>query len=281
MKFKSILSAVVLAAAVVGCVFAQDKKNEYISIDEVKVVADDWRDFQIQGEYVWKNGGMVFACQCIADGDGQFTVVGFPGGFPGEGWIAKEVRVVYKGQIEGNEVILKPAYMDMEGQNNLPIPEVHQADVTKIDLEGKLKLEYYKLQPTFEGEIKLQNLDGEYVPAKQKGAAGGQKKSTLDEILERINEKYKGKFTDADRVIIDALHQKLMKNQRLQNSAKTTDPKIFTESIFPSAFGDAAMESYTESEESYAAMFADKSKYDAIMGALAGVIYREMRKSLN
>ena len=53
---------------------------------------------------------------------------------------------------------------------------------------------------------------------------------------------------------------------------------IFKESIFPSAFGDAAMESYTESQESYASMFADKSKYDAIMSALAGVIYREMRK---
>lgn len=137
MKLNPIFSAAVLAAAMVSCVFAQEKKNEYISIDEVKAVADDWRDFQIQGEYVWKNGGMVFACQCIADGDGQFTVVGFPGGFPGEGWIAKEVRVVYKGKIEGNEVILKPAYMDIEGQNNQPIPAGHEEDVTKIDLEGK------------------------------------------------------------------------------------------------------------------------------------------------
>ena len=42
MKLNSILSAAVLAAAMVGCVFAQDKKNEYISIDEVKAVADDW-----------------------------------------------------------------------------------------------------------------------------------------------------------------------------------------------------------------------------------------------
>lgn len=150
--------------------------------------------------------------------------------------------------------------------------------VEKVDLEGKLKLEFYKLIPTFSGEIKLENLDGEYVPAKQKGAAGAQKKSTLDEILERINEVYKGKFTEADRVIIDSLHDKLMKNQKLQSSARTSDPVIFKESIFPSAFGDAAMESYTESQESYASMFADKSKYDAIMSALAGVIYREMRK---
>lgn len=79
-------------------------------------------------------------------------------------------------------------------------------------------------------------------------------------------------------MIIDALHQKLMKNQKLADSARTADPTIFTESIFPSAFQAAAMDSYTESQESFASLFADQSKFNAIMSALAGVIYREMRK---
>ena len=38
------------------------------------------------------------------------------------------------------------------------------------------------------------------------------------------------------------------------------------------------MDSYLESQESYKALFEDKTKYDAIMNALAGVIYREMRQ---
>ena len=145
------------------------------------------------------------------------------------------------------------------------------------DLEGKLKLEYYKLQKTFEGNIQLEQLDGEYIPAKQKAIGGKQKKTPLDEILEQINEKYKGQFTDADKVIIDALHQKLKKNAKLLSSAKTTDPVIFTESIFPQIFSATAMENYTESQESYESLFKDKNKYNAIMSALAGVIYREMR----
>ena len=149
-----------------------------------------------------------------------------------------------------------------------------------IDLENKLNLEYYKLQKTFEGEIKLQNLDGEYVPAKKKGSAGKQKKSPLDEIIERVNEQYKGAFTDADRVMLGALHDKLIKNQKLMNSAGTTDPVIFTESIFPQIFGETAMESYTESQASYESLFQDKSKYHAVMSVLAGAIYRELRKSL-
>ena len=146
---------------------------------------------------------------------------------------------------------------------------------TPIDLEGKLQLEYFKLQKTFEGEINLQNLNGEYVPAAQKGAAGQQKKSTLDEILERVNDKYKGKFTEGDRVMIGALHDKLIKNKKLLDTAATTDPIIFTESIFPKAFGDAAMEGYTESQESYSTLFEDSAKYKAIMSVLAGMVYRE------
>lgn len=137
MKLTSIFSAAVLAAAMVGSTFAQEKKNEYVSVDEVKQVADDYRDFQIQGEYAWVMGDKVFAIQCIADGDGKFTAVGLPGGFPGEGWIAKQVRIIYRGGIEGDAVVLKPVSMDLEDQRDLPIPEGHQADLVKIDLAGQ------------------------------------------------------------------------------------------------------------------------------------------------
>ena len=150
-----------------------------------------------------------------------------------------------------------------------------------VDLDGKLKLEYYKLQKTYAGEIHLEHLDGQYVPATQKAAQGRQQKSTLDEILEKINEKYKGEFTDADRVMIDALHAKLISDKKLESSARTADPRIFTESIFPSAFGTAAMESYMEAQDSYSALFEDKTKYDAVMNALAGVVYREMRQNIS
>lgn len=149
----------------------------------------------------------------------------------------------------------------------------------EVDLDGKLKLEYYKLQKTFEGAIQLENADGQYVPAKNKSPKGIKQKSTLDEILEKINEKYKVKFTDGDRVMLGALHDKLMGDEKLASSARTSDPRIFTESIFPVAFGTAAMDSYMESQDSYSALFEDKNKYNAIMGALAGIIYREMRTS--
>lgn len=148
-----------------------------------------------------------------------------------------------------------------------------------VDLEGKLKLEYYKLQKTFEGAITLQEEKGVYEAAKQKGAAGHDPKEPLDEIIEKINEKYKGAFTEGDRVLLNALHAKLMANKKLANMARTSDPQIFAESIFPKAFGDAAQDSYMEAQDTYTALFENQSKYNAIMSALGRIIYRELRKN--
>lgn len=150
--------------------------------------------------------------------------------------------------------------------------------VDMVDLEGKLKLEYYKLQKTFEGAIELDEQKGVYEPAKKKGAMGLDPKEPLDEIIDKINEKFKGAFTDGDRVLLTALRDKLMGDKKLASMARTSDPQIFVESIFPKAFGDAAMESYTESQDTYTSLFEDQNKYNAIMSALAEVIYREMRK---
>ena len=147
-----------------------------------------------------------------------------------------------------------------------------------MDLEGKLRLEYYKLQKTFDGPITLQEAKGVYEPAKNKGAAGHDPKEPLDEIIEKINVKYKGVFTDGDRVMLDALCTKLMGNKKLASMAKTSDPQIFTESIFPKAFGDAAQDSFMEAQDTYTTLFEDQHKYNAIMYALAEIIYHEIRK---
>ena len=78
-------------------------------------------------------------------------------------------------------------------------------------------------------------------------------------------------------MLLNALHTKLMDNKKLASMAKTSNPQIFAESIFPKAFGDAAQDSYMEAQDTYTALFEDQAKYNAIMRVLAEVIYREMR----
>lgn len=71
-----------------------------------------------------------------------------------------------------------------------------------------------------------------------------------------------------------------MSDKKLQAQAKSSDPQIFAEAIFPKAFGTAAQDSYMESQDTYTSLFEDKAKYNAIMHALGNIIYREMRTTV-
>jgi hypothetical protein len=89
--------------------------------------------------------------------------------------------------------------------------------VDMIDLEGKLKLEYYKLKETFKGKIELDpTKGGNYGPVTGKGAGAPEPKEPLDEIIDKINEKYKGIFTEGDKVLLTSLRDRLLTDKKLK-----------------------------------------------------------------
>ena len=98
----------------------------------------------------------------------------------------------------------------------------------------------------------------------------------LEEVIQKINEQFMGDFTEGDRVVIAALHEKLKKNKKLQKSAQTDGRQIFEKNIFPQLFDDAAQEAYIESTETYTKLFEDAEKYRAIMTALAHAMFEEL-----
>ena len=150
--------------------------------------------------------------------------------------------------------------------------------VTPLELEGALKLEFYKLEDTFKGTIHLSEDKMEYTATNGKGKTVEEKKEPLEEVIDKVNELFKGNFTDADRVIIYALHQRLIEDAKLKKIAQTSNPKIFEENIFPNSFDQVAQDSYIEQTEAFTSLFENKSKYNAIMHALAEMMYREFNK---
>lgn len=148
-----------------------------------------------------------------------------------------------------------------------------------LDLEGKLKLEYYKLKQTFTGTISLSDNVGQYDAQviKPKNGPADEQKSPLDEIIERINEVYKGDFGKGDRVMAGDLFDRMKQDEKLKAAAQTTDPKIFAESVFPKVFDQVATDSYMDSQDAYTGLFEDKAKYKAFMNVMAEMMYRFFR----
>lgn len=147
-----------------------------------------------------------------------------------------------------------------------------------IDLEGALKLEFFKLEKTFKGEITLIDQSGVYEPGGSNGKAVPEQKEPLEEVIQKINELFAGEFTDADRVILYNLHERLKDDKKLKKVAQTSDSQVFIQSIFPKIFDVVAQDSYVEQTDAYTSLFQNKSKYNAIMAALAGVLYREFNR---
>ena len=150
--------------------------------------------------------------------------------------------------------------------------------VEMFDLTGKLKLDYYKLIKTHEGDISLKGEDGTYKPSEGKSAAGKDEKSPLDIIIEKINARYGGNFTPGDKVLLSNLHDRLKGDGKLMKKIRTAkDKQIFLSSIFPKIFDDAAAESYQESQETFSKLFEDQEKYEAIMTAIGEMLFAERK----
>ena len=151
-----------------------------------------------------------------------------------------------------------------------------------LDLEGKLKLEYYKLKQTFAGSIYLSDNVAVFDASKitQNSGPKDEQKNPLDEIIERINQAYKGEFTQGDRVVANDLFDRMSKDDKLKAAAQTSDPKIFAESVFPKVFDQVATDSYMDAQDAYTGLFEDKAKYKAFMGVMAEMMYRFFRGTM-
>ena len=146
-------------------------------------------------------------------------------------------------------------------------------------LGDRVRLEYYRLEKTYEGSIELEEHPSELKTGTKKGAGGDrERKSPLEEIIEKVNEYYKGEFTEGDKVMMENLRRKLNADPKLKKSAQQDGQQIFENNVFPKIFGETAQTSYMENYQAYQSLFTDAAKYRAMMTAMAEVLYNDLRK---
>lgn len=163
-------------------------------------------------------------------------------------------------------------------QKLIPSPER-----ISLDLEGKLRLEFYKLDQTFEGDISIIADPTIEYGQLDTGSKPKEDEDYLDEIINRINERYHGDFTDQDRVVIDFIYKEAsqgLRKESLTTYAKENDSEVFKKSIFPKDFEDIAFKLYKENKDrnnSFKKLFQDKEFYNAAMSAVGEMIYKDLR----
>lgn len=149
----------------------------------------------------------------------------------------------------------------------------------KVDLTNKLALINNKLSETFSGSIELEHGQNK-VKAENggKGAFKEEKRDLLANIIDKINLMYAGQFTEADRVIVETIFDRMSKsNAALKKQAKNTDAAMFASAIFPKAFQEIAQQCYMESMDAFAKLFEDPQFYDRVMKEMAEAMYMRLR----
>ena len=147
-----------------------------------------------------------------------------------------------------------------------------------VDIEGKIEMEYYKLEETGNGSIQLAGKDGVLEPGTATAGGGAtDKKEPLDELLNRINEAMGGNFTEANKVAARTIMAVLKENTALAASARSSNMKVFVDTIFKDIFENAAADCYAMSMEGFEDLMKDDYKRARLRMNIAQELYREFR----
>lgn len=158
----------------------------------------------------------------------------------------------------------------------LPVDVHYQPDIL-----DKIKLEYTALKESFVGAILLDKKDTDLVPSSDKSKAKMPKKDTLQNIIDKVNERFYGDFSEGDRVIIESIYQMFMSDKevkKFKRYAHDTTPEMFVTSLFPDKFKQIATQCYLENADSYKKLFSDTEFYQKVMEAMARELYKSLRK---
>ena len=151
-----------------------------------------------------------------------------------------------------------------------------------VDIEDKIKLEYASLNETFRGAIVLDEKPTILTPTKGLAPKVPNKKTdTLQSIIDKVNERFNGNFTDSDRVIIEGIYQMFMKDsdvKKFKKYAKDNSTEMFVQSLFPDKFKDIVTQCFLDNNDSFAKLFNDPDFYNKVQESMAAELYKALRK---
>ena len=160
------------------------------------------------------------------------------------------------------------------------LPREDNGNIGNID--DKIKLKYASLTESFRGAILLNEKPPVFTPGGPTAPKKpSKKKDTLQSIIDKVNERFSGQFTDADRVIIEGIYQMFMKDndvKRFRKYARDNSTEMFVRGLFPDKFRDIVTLCFQNNYDSFAKLFNDPDFYQKVQDAMAQELYKALRK---
>lgn len=157
------------------------------------------------------------------------------------------------------------------------------ADKTALpDIDRMIRLEYANLKETFKGAIIIDEKPPVFTPATASVKPRDVIKDTLQSIIDKVNQRFEGKFSDGDRVVIEGIFSRFMTDpevKKYQRYAKDNSPEMFVQSLFPEKFKDIVTQCFLENSDAYNKLFNDPDFYKQVMEAMAQELYKSLRKN--
>lgn len=151
----------------------------------------------------------------------------------------------------------------------------------KYLLDDKIRLEFESLKESFRGSIQVEKR-GEFKPGNSTDApVRKKKKDTLERIIEKVNDKYNGEFTDSDRVIISGILNMFMNDaeiKKYRRYAMSNDPEMFVNSLFPDKFMEIVAKCFLENNDTFKKLYEDTEFKQKVMQTMGKELYTELRK---
>lgn len=148
---------------------------------------------------------------------------------------------------------------------------------TKVSIDDKLLLEFYKMQKTYEGNILLQDEDG-LVSAPSGGSGKGDKaQETLSDIIDKFNLRFGTNFTETDKILAQIIED-MKRDDYIVGAAKEGNRQTY-EGLFKKAFEAAIMSRYAQNDQFFKELFNDEEKLNFIRANVFNALYNNVKNN--
>lgn len=155
---------------------------------------------------------------------------------------------------------------------NQVLPREHS---NGVNLDGKIELEYYKLEKEFEGSIMLVKEEGELYSATGNIGKSLEEEENLSTIVDKINEKYHTKFTNMDKVM-EQITQDFVDDEKMVQFAKNNNSEEFKK-VYDDEFKKKAFRRYQQNTEMFEKMMSEEGYMEDFMKSMFKYIYESLK----